>query len=72
MRTKIDYTKLNKLGTFRNQWRERICTLYEHPTDPLRVISVGVSIHNGKETVCDELRTEYPRQLLANDWSTRY
>lgn len=69
MQTTIDYTKLKKVGTFRNNWRERIVTLYEHPTDPKMVVAVGVGIHNNKEVVCEEAKTDYPRQLKHNDWS---
>lgn len=69
MKSEIDYTKLKKIGTYRNNWRERDVTLYEHPTDAARVISVGVGIHNGKEVVCDESRADYRRQLVHGDWS---
>ncbi len=69
MKTEINYSKLKKLGTYRNNWRERQVTLYVHPTDETRLISVGVSFHDGQEIVCDEPRNSYPRQLVHNDWS---
>lgn len=67
--TTIDHTKLEKIGTFRNNWRARIVTIKVHPTDPTRVITVGVGIHNNKEVVCDESRDDYRRQLVHDDWS---
>lgn len=68
MQTKINYTKLKLLGTFRNNWRERNVSLYEHPTDPESIVSVGVGFHDGKETVCEELRIAYMSQLEHNNW----
>ncbi len=75
MKSEINYTKLTKLGTFRNNWRERIVTLYEHPTDANMVISVGESVHKDQmgratEFVCEERRGDYQRQLVRGDWST--
>lgn len=70
MKTSIDYTKLTKLGTYRNAWRERDVTLYAHPTDETKVISVGVGIHDKQEIVCEEDRSSYRRQLVFKDWST--
>lgn len=69
MQSTIDHTKLKVIGTYRNLWRERIVTLKEHPSDPTRLITVGVGFHGGKDVVCDEEREDYKRQLVYDDWS---
>lgn len=51
------------LGTTINNWRQRHITLRQHPTDPSRLISVGVTF-NGRMTVyADELRSEWATAL---------
>ncbi len=60
-----------KLGTFTNRWRQREVTLYAHPHDRHKVLSVGVGFGEAQHTttICSEKRAEYPRQLEQNDWS---
>ncbi len=72
LRIEVDFSQLTALGTYKNNWRERTVTLWSHPTDETKVISVGVpfnpKFNSGEPIVCVENRSDYRHQLLNNDW----
>ena len=53
------------IGRLRNDWRQRHVTVYDHPTDPDQVISVGVPFDGSKPIVCEEPRSAY-REVIAH------
>ena len=58
------------LGTFKNNWRRRTVSVYEHPDQPTRVVTVGRGQGPYDDTViCSEFRDGYGRQLQFGDWS---
>ena len=71
-----DCQGLKRIGSFRNMRRWRLVTLYEHPTRPEMVVSVGNTFDPGGQYkdegatfICTEPRSAYPRQLEQGDWS---
>ena len=57
------------IGLLRNEWRRRHVTVLAHPSDPEKVISVGVPFGGGEPIVCEEPRAadaraiaKYPRE----------
>jgi hypothetical protein len=64
--------KLKKYGTFTNHWRQRVVTVYAHPTDQGCVVSYGVSFDQTKITICKELLADYAGRIQHNDWSPYY
>lgn len=59
--TTAELAALTVIGTTINHWRGRNITLYNHPTDPARVVSVGVTFNGDTTVVCDDAR---------DDWAT--
>mgnify|MGYP000367212845 CR=1 FL=1 len=51
------------LGTTVNKWRGRTIALYGHPTDPERLVSVGVTFDGSMTVVADESRAEWATAL---------
>ena len=49
----------------RNHWRGRDITLYEHPTDNDRIISVGTTFDGSMRVIADELRSDWHRELSS-------
>jgi hypothetical protein len=58
-----EITKFKRLAITINEWRQRNITLYQHPNDPERVISVGVTFNNSMIVVADEAKTLYQTAL---------
>jgi hypothetical protein len=57
------------IGRFKNNWRQRYVSLYPHPTDSLKVVSVGTPFDGSDPIICEEQRSAYGRQLVNGDWS---
>jgi hypothetical protein len=57
------------IGKTISTWRKRRVTLYEHPTDPDRVISIGVtygrSARTAMQVIADEPRSQWAAALAA-------
>lgn len=51
------------IGLLKNNWRQRHVTIYDHPTNPEMVVSVGVPFNNTEQIVCVEERTAYARVI---------
>jgi hypothetical protein len=51
------------IGLLDNKWRQRRVTVYDHPTNPDMVISVGQPYDNSEAIVCVEPREEYTRVI---------
>lgn len=49
------------LVTVRNEWRQRLVTVYSHPTEDTKVITVGKPFNGGEPIICLESR---------DDWAT--
>ena len=54
-----DIAALPVIGKTVNNWRQRNITLHAHPTDPTRLVSVGVTFDGAVTVVCDESRDEW-------------
>ena len=64
-----DRSTLTFRGKFRNNWRQRWVEVYDHPTNPDKVVAFGLPFDGRKEVICVEDRSEYTRQLNGN-WGT--
>jgi len=65
-----DALQLEYIGQYRSNWRRRTISLYVHPTDAAKVVSVGVPFDKSYDpVVCIEERRQYGRQLEYDDWS---
>ena len=53
------------IGRLDNKWRRRKVSVHEHPSDPTRVISVGLRYDGGDPVVCEEPRCYYEREIKA-------
>lgn len=51
------------LGHSVSKWRQRNNTLYQHPTDAERIISVGVTFDGSMKVICDDDRNAWGREL---------
>lgn len=51
--------KLPVLKTFKNDWRQRYVTVYQHPDNNNMVISVGIPFNGGGATICEETKENY-------------
>ena len=49
-----ELTKQDPIWWYRSNWRQRIVTLYPHPTDPERCISVGITFDEEMQVIADE------------------
>ena len=54
---------LHPIKRGRNNWRGRDIVLYEHPTDPSRLISDGTTFDKSMRVIADESRDEWAREL---------
>ncbi len=61
--TAAELAALPVLGTTVNMWRGRTITLYGHPTDPARLVSVGVFLDGSTTVIADESRDEWATAL---------
>ena len=52
-----EIANLLKLGHLKSNWRQREIGIYEHPNDPLRVISVGTDFDQSQKVICDDERS---------------
>jgi YD repeat-containing protein len=51
------------IGCTVSKWRGRLVTLREHPTDPSRVISEGVTFDGSMKVIADEERSQWATAL---------
>jgi hypothetical protein len=51
--------RLPLVGLCKNKWRMRDVEIYQHPTDPNSVYSVGVNFDKKKTIICLESRKEH-------------
>lgn len=51
------------IKTVRSNWRKRDVRLYQHPGNPDRVFSVGVSDDKMMTVVCEDAKTAWAREL---------
>jgi hypothetical protein len=56
------------IGTAVNKWRGRNITLYGHPSDASRLVSVGVTFDGTMTVIADESRDEWATAL---DYASR-
>lgn len=54
-----------KLVGMRNNWRQRVVTVHEHPADPDLVVTVGMPFDGGELIVCVETRAEWAATIAA-------
>jgi Ni,Fe-hydrogenase III small subunit len=55
---------------FENRWRERLVEVYEHPTDPASVITVGTSTIDGNIVNCViESYATYKGRIEHHNWA---
>jgi hypothetical protein len=62
--------KFKRYGSFMNEWRRRLVDVYEHPSDPARLVTVGANHQTNTYWICDEPYTDYKRRIENADWST--
>lgn len=60
-----DIKKMEPIGKCRNNWRQRNITLYQHPTLPDRILSIGIHFNEEQTIVCDELKQDHRNTLEA-------
>jgi hypothetical protein len=53
------------IGRTVNKWRGRSVALYNHPSDPARVISIGVTFDGDVVVIADESRSDWCMALAA-------
>lgn len=57
------------IGFLNNKWRQRQVTVYDHPTDPAKVVSVGIPYGAERKrsgwVVCVEPRADYERVISS-------
>lgn len=51
--------KFPVLGKTVNKWRQRNITLYAHPSNPDRLISVGITFDGTRTIICDEEKKQW-------------
>ncbi len=63
------------IGHYRNFWRQRWVTIYKHPTDPAKLLSVGYPLttggsadHSKEAIVCVECYDHMKGRIENNDW----
>jgi len=56
-----------RIGAYRNEWRRRTVYIYDHPTDPARVITQGVPFDSDEHIWTDEPRDLY-RRYIGTDY----
>ena len=64
----ITYEKalnLRLIWSFTNGWRQRRVDILEHPSDSLKVVTVGTPIGGGQSVVCVEDRSAYDRIIVG-------
>ena len=54
-----EITNLLKIGHIKSNWRQREIGIYEHPNDPLKVISIGVDFDHSKRVICEDDRSDW-------------
>ena len=48
-----------------SKWRQRNVQLFQHPTEPHKVLSVGTSFDGCTIIVCEEDKKDWARELLS-------
>jgi cephalosporin-C deacetylase-like acetyl esterase len=61
--THQEAAKLPEIGKLKNNWRERTVSVRQHPTDPQKVVSIGVPFGGGAPIVCEEGADGYAREI---------
>ncbi len=51
------------LHHYKSNWRQRDVTLFEHPEDNTRVLSIGITFCGSKMIVCDDPKTSFEYEL---------
>jgi hypothetical protein len=47
----------------KSNWRQRYIKLFEHPDDPSRLISIGDTFDGEDRIICDELRSDWTKEI---------
>lgn len=55
--------EFKKLAHCTNNWRKRYIDLYQHPTKPYSVISIGYSFDNKTIVIAEELKCQHTDTL---------
>jgi hypothetical protein len=54
---------LTMIAMVKSTWRMRDITVYEHPYDPLMVVSIGVPFGGGEPIPCLDMRVDWQREI---------
>lgn len=54
---------LHEIKRGKTMWRQRDVVLYEHPTDPDRLISDGLTFNGTMRVISDEKKSDWHREL---------
>jgi hypothetical protein len=54
-----DVRKLDTIGFQNNQWRQRNVTVYQHPINADKVVTVGESFDDTKVFICEEYKDDW-------------
>ncbi len=63
--TEASLPNLKIIGHLLNNWRQRDVWVYEHPSDPAKVVTIGYPLNNpkGETHICVEAKRDYERVI---------
>lgn len=70
--TIAEITAMPLMFTVQNNWRQRNVTVYEHPSDAGKVVSVGISFDQRMVVIAEETREEWARQIEELPWQQHF
>jgi len=59
----LEEKKLTKIKQGKNNWRGRYIVLYEHPYDPAKVISDGITFDGTMRVISEEDKKDWAREM---------